>query len=109
MAVHVVTYGDTLWLISRTYGVPIANIKELNGLTSDLLMPGLALYIPDHTLPERYYTIKASDTLWQIAQQFNTSIQAIFQANPGIVAQNLSIGRVLRIPTPFRYPMQTLA
>ncbi|MFN7249471.1 MAG: glycosyl hydrolase family 18 protein [Anaerobacillus sp.] len=42
---HVVKPGDTLWLISLTYGVSVAEIKELNNLTSDMIFVGQVLLI----------------------------------------------------------------
>ncbi|MDC3417362.1 glycosyl hydrolase family 18 protein [Aquibacillus salsiterrae] len=109
MAIHVVASGDTLWKIGSRYHVSIQQVKEMNGLTSEVLMPGLALYIPTQSLPERYYTIQPGDMLWRIAQQFETSIDAIYRANPGLIAENLYIGQVLTIPTNVRYQMETLA
>ena len=44
---YVVEYGDTLWKISRDLGVPVAKIKELNQLESDVLTPGKELLIPE--------------------------------------------------------------
>ncbi|XP_047940252.1 probable N-acetylmuramidase [Salvia hispanica] len=38
--------GDTLWGLSRKYGVPIQEIKEANGLTSDTIYAGKKLVIP---------------------------------------------------------------
>lgn len=109
MAIHVVNRGDTLYSISRTYRINIAKIREVNGLTSEILMPGLALYLPIETLPTQYYSIKAGDTLWRIGQRFQTSIPSILQANPGVVAENIYIGQIITIPTPMRYTMETLA
>lgn len=109
MAIHVVSSGEALWSISQTYRVPIPVIKEVNGLIGDNLTTGLALYIPDEQLPERFYTIKPGDSLWSLARRFSTSIRAIVQANPGIVPTSLYIGQVLIIPTPLKYPAQTLA
>ncbi|MEM7011889.1 MAG: LysM peptidoglycan-binding domain-containing protein [Verrucomicrobiota bacterium] len=40
---HTVTSGDTLWGISRKYGVSVTTIKAKNGLTSDLIRPGQKL------------------------------------------------------------------
>ena len=43
---HVVQPGDTLWDISRMYkGITIQGIKQLNGLKSDQLKPGVSLRI----------------------------------------------------------------
>lgn len=109
MAIHVVKRGDTLWSISSRYGISIPQIREGNGLISDNLIPGLALYISDHGLPERFYAIKPGDNLWRVAAQFSTSIAAIMQVNPGLIPENLGIGQIITIPTPIKYAAQTLA
>ncbi|HJV44568.1 MAG TPA: cell wall hydrolase [Bacillota bacterium] len=38
--------GDTLWSISRTYHVGIEQLKEINGLKKDHLVPGETLQLP---------------------------------------------------------------
>ncbi|KAJ4729637.1 Peptidoglycan-binding lysin domain [Melia azedarach] len=38
--------GDTLWGLSRKYGVPIDAIKEANGLSGDTIYAGKKLIIP---------------------------------------------------------------
>lgn len=42
---HTVQSGQSLWTISRRYGVSISQIKELNGLRSNNLQPGDRLRI----------------------------------------------------------------
>lgn len=109
MAIHVVKSGETLWSISSMYGIPISSILQVNGLLSpDLLMPGLALYIPDHSLSIRYYQISAGDTLWKIANLYHTSIASILSANPGINPNRLSIGQRLNIPSPDKLRLSSL-
>ena len=45
-AVHVVQSGDSLWSISKQYeGLTITQLREMNKLTSDRLMPGQQLLI----------------------------------------------------------------
>jgi LysM repeat protein len=44
-SVHVVKRGDTLYRISRTYGVPVATLKRRNQLDSDLIRVGEELVI----------------------------------------------------------------
>lgn len=44
------------------------------------------------------YTVLAGDTIYSIAQQYNTTAQAILTANPGINPNNLQIGQVLCLP-----------
>lgn len=44
------------------------------------------------------YTVKSGDTLGAIAGQFNTTVAAMVAANPGLSADSLQIGTVLKIP-----------
>lgn len=46
--VHVVQQGDTLWHLSKRYGIDIDKIKKYNKLTSDALKPGSTLLIPQN-------------------------------------------------------------
>ncbi len=43
--IHRVVSGDTLWAISRKYGVTVAHIKKMNGMQSDKLSIGKKLVI----------------------------------------------------------------
>ncbi|PKG21754.1 LysM peptidoglycan-binding domain-containing protein [Niallia nealsonii] len=109
MTVHVVGAGESLWSISKRYNISINTIVSVNGLlSSTAIVPGLALYIPDNTLPVRAYQIKAGDLLWELAQQFNSNILWIRTANPGIDINKLQIGQVINIPSPNKLAMSTL-
>jgi spore germination protein len=109
MPVHVVQAGESLWGISRMYDTSIENIVRVNGLESaNLIVPGLALYIPERGLPLRYYQVRSGDTLWILAQRFNTTIQSIVAANPGMDPNRLYIGQRIRIPSPNKLKMETL-
>ena len=44
------------------------------------------------------YTIKSGDTLYFLAQRYNTTVEAIMAINPGINPNNLQIGQVICIP-----------
>ncbi|MGN0384071.1 MAG: LysM peptidoglycan-binding domain-containing protein [Eubacterium sp.] len=44
------------------------------------------------------YKVQAGDSLWRIAKRFNTTIQVIMDANPGISVYNMRIGQVICIP-----------
>lgn len=50
------------------------------------------------TAPAREYTVRAGDTLWQIARRYATSVRALAALNGLAVDQPLRIGRTLRIP-----------
>ena len=44
------------------------------------------------------YIIQYGDTLWVVAKRFNTTIDAIILANPGIVPENLYVGQRIVLP-----------
>ena len=102
---HVVVSGDTLWRLAQHYGTTVDAIRALNNLTSDTLMIGQVLRIPntddggDTTYPPGFhYTVQAGDTLWLLSQRFGTTVDAIKQLN-GLTSDALHIGQVLRIPS----------
>jgi hypothetical protein len=52
------------------------------------------------------YTIQPYDTLWLIAQRYNTTINAIAAANPGVNLNFLRVGQVINIcPGHGHYPI----
>ncbi len=95
--IHVVQPGDSLWKISRRYGVSTQEISDINELDQfPYLVVGQALVIPTR---EFSYTVRPGDTLWSISRRFNISINNIAAAN-SITNQNvLTPGQVLRIPS----------
>ncbi len=49
------------------------------------------------------YTIRPYDTIWMLAQIFNTSVDSIMDLNPGIEPRNLMIGEVITIRPGYQY------
>ncbi|NLY44025.1 MAG: LysM peptidoglycan-binding domain-containing protein [Clostridiaceae bacterium] len=98
--IYTVVSGDSLWKISNKYGVSIQEITELNSLTGTIILVGQKLKIPVSTPQSNsiVYTVKSGDTLWKIASAYNTSIQAIVDANKIDPNQYLMIGQKLYIP-----------
>ncbi|KAB2330205.1 LysM peptidoglycan-binding domain-containing protein [Cytobacillus depressus] len=109
MSIHIVQSRDTLWALSQLYHIPIQSILNANKIPSNgMIIPGLALYIPDHSLPVRSKILSNEDTLWKLAQRYQTNLQAILKANPSIQPNNLKIGQKINIPSPLKLSMQTL-
>ena len=95
---YVVKAGDSLWLIAQKYNTTVDAIKKLNNLTSDMLSIGQILNIPSgQALPYIEYTVRSGDSLWLIANRYNTTVDAIRNLN-GLSSDMLSIGQVLKIP-----------
>jgi spore germination protein len=109
MTIHVVKRGESVWAISKKYGVSIAAINQVNGLPStNKIVPGLALYIPESKLSLRTYQVKAGDFLWKIAQRFDTSVTSIVIENPNVDLNALYIGQRLIIPSKNRLRIASL-
>ncbi len=83
--VHVVRRGDTLWELSRRYGVSIAEIMEWNGLGSRTIRPGQRLRVrpPESTGGGRVitYRVQRGDTLWAIARRYSVSPEDLMRWN----------------------------
>lgn len=95
---YTVKAGDSLWLIAQKYDTTVDAIKQLNGLSSNLLNVGQILKIPAPQSGSYIeYTVKPGDSLWLIAQKYNTTVNALKSIN-GLTSDMLSIGQVLRIP-----------
>ncbi|WP_331457066.1 LysM peptidoglycan-binding domain-containing protein [Bacillus sp. FJAT-27245] len=106
---HVVGAGEVLWRIARKYGVSVESIVAVNGLASaSVIVPGLALYIPDGGMGARVYRVRAGDVLWKIARFFGTTVSAIAGANPGLDVNRLRIGQVLVVPSPVKLAIRTV-
>ncbi|SNZ04193.1 3D (Asp-Asp-Asp) domain-containing protein [Terribacillus aidingensis] len=67
--------GDTLWDIAHKYEVSVDQLKELNQLDSDLILPNQKLNIDKETTNTTdSYTVVKGDTISKIAGKFNVSV-----------------------------------
>jgi len=106
--VYIVKSGDTLYQIASRFNTSVDRIKQLNNLSSNALTIGQELIIPkeetkdeeEPDLEEGYlnYTVKRGDSLYSIARNYNTTVNALIDIN-NLTSNNLSIGQILRIPT----------
>lgn len=116
---HKVAKNDTVWDLSQKYGVSIQAIEALNNIdqNSHLIVTGQTLKVPakDAQVSENNntaqaadkkadtentsdVTVKAGDTLWTLAQQYNTSVEKLRELN-GLAADAYLIhpGNVLKV------------
>lgn len=96
---YTVQSGDSLWSIAKKLGVSVNDLKEANNLTSSLLTIGQVLKIPgQEIINESVYTVKSGDSLYKIAQQYNTTVDELIRLN-NLSSPALSIGQVLKLPS----------
>ncbi len=96
MQSYVVQMGDTLYGISKQFGVSVEEIKLTNDLVSNTISVGQVLRIPT-TETTFLYVVKKGDTLYSIAREYNVSVLELKNIN-NLTSDNLAIGQQLRIP-----------
>ena len=96
---YTVKAGDSLWSIANRYNTTVSELKSLNGLSSDNLSIGQVLTLPSNVnAGGNTYTVKSGDSLWSIANRYNTTVSELKSLN-GLSSDNLSIGQVLTLPS----------
>ena len=93
---YIVKSGDSLYKIAQNNGTTVDEIKKLNNLTTNILSIGQVLKIPTQTSNANTYIVKSGDSLYKIAQNYGTTVDAIKRLN-NLTSNILSIGQVLKI------------
>ena len=95
---YTVKSGDSLWSIANKYNTSVSELKSLNNLNSDVLQIGQVLKLPSNNLTGNTYTVKFGDSLWSIANKYNTSVNELKSLN-NLNSDVLQIGQVLKLPS----------
>ncbi len=95
---YIVKSGDSLYKIANEYNISVSELMDFNNLTSTNLSIGQVLKIPTQTKSntQETYTVKSGDSLYKIAQKFNTTVNELKRLN-NLKTTLLSIGQVLRV------------
>lgn len=96
---YVVQPGDTLSGIARRYGTSYQILAALNTIPDpDLIYPGQTIRLPEGgAAAAKYYTIRAGDTLSQIAGHFDTTVKELENLNGMNGSGIIYAGSTLRI------------
>lgn len=108
--------GDSLSLIAARFNTTVSAIEAANpGIDPNRLRIGQQICIPAAPSPTApscpngtIYTVVAGDTLSAIAFRFNTTLSAIYVANPGIDPSKLYVGQRICIPAAVSCPDGTI-
>jgi membrane-bound lytic murein transglycosylase D len=85
-SVHTVRNGESLWSISRRYGVSVSQLRGWNGLSGhSVIRPGQHLRIAVRSANPHvrtiHYTVRRGDSLYRIAKKFEVSVRDLRRWN----------------------------
>ena len=100
-----VKQGDSLYSLSRRFGVSVDSLRDVNGLRSSVVNVGQKLIIPatakNQPTPADAkadtYKVRRGDTLGAIAAKYDTTAAQLRRIN-GLKSNTLRIGQVLQLP-----------
>ncbi|MBC8591018.1 LysM peptidoglycan-binding domain-containing protein [Wansuia hejianensis] len=100
---YTIKQGDTLYNLARRYNTTVEAIMAVNpGIDPNNLQIGQIICIPKSSTPPGcdglYHVVRPGDTLYNLAMKYNTTVEAIMAANPGIDPNNLQVGQLICIP-----------
>jgi len=105
-AYHRVSKGETLYSIAKRYKTTVAAISKANNLRNgEFLQAGRRLQVPlnggeiSASKSANTYTVKQGDTLWFIAQKFNTDVETLKRIN-NLKSSNIAVGQTIRGMSP---------
>ncbi len=97
---YTVVSGDSLWKIAQTYDTTVSELATLNNITdTSLIYPGEILKVPSTTNDYTSYTVVSGDTLWDIAQTYDTTVSELVSLNDISNKDEIYPGEVLKIPS----------
>ena len=98
---YIVKKGDSLYSISKKYGISVDDLKKYNNLKTNTININQILKIPSAestSQNKNTYTVAKGDSLWSISQKYNTTVNELKSLN-GLTSNILSIGQVLKVPS----------
>ncbi|MBM7854614.1 LysM repeat protein, partial [Desulfohalotomaculum tongense] len=99
--------GDTYYKLAQKYNTTVEAIMNVNpGVDPNNLQIGQTICIPGKPVPPPGpcprgtfpYRVRPGDTFYKLAMRYNTTVEAIKKANPGVDPNRLRIGQIICIP-----------
>lgn len=110
---YTVVKNDTLWDLSKKYGVSVNDLKKANGISGHLIYVGQKLQIPTKSTKatktaktstststvdttSTTHTVVKGDTLWSLAKKYGVSVSTLMKAN-NLSSSTILIGQSLNL------------
>lgn len=114
--IYKVSGGETVYSVSRRYGIPYATIVSANpGVDMNAVKAGQKILVPSHysasgniqrstssdnarTREIKYHTVSGGETMYSIARKYNTGVSELMAVNPEIKNYAIKAGQKIKIP-----------
>ncbi len=93
-AVHVVMSGETLSGIALQHGLPLAELRRINGLDGDGIRVGQKLRLRE--AGRTVHIVESGDALWEIARAYGVSVAELKRLN-GLTSDRIHPGQELQL------------
>lgn len=107
---YTVVKNDTLWGLSKKYGVSVSDLKKANGVSGHLIYVGQKLQIPTKSTKtakistststvdttSTTHTVVKGDTLWSLSKKYGVSVSTLMKAN-NLSSSTILIGQSLNL------------
>lgn len=95
---YTVQAGDNLYTIAHRFGTTTAVLVQLNSISNpDDIDVGQVLKLPTPAIHSQTYTVQPGDSLYKIAHDFGTTIDALVRLNNIADPDKLEVGDVLKL------------
>jgi LysM repeat protein len=101
---YTVRKGDTLYSISRQYGVTVTDLRQWNYLKDSGIRTGQILHVSAPSagtdakkLKIKYYRVKKGETLWRIAFNHGVPLNRLMEINGIRDVGSLKSGQVIKL------------
>lgn len=105
---HTVASNETLFSISKRYGLTVTQLKELNGLSNNNIKLGQNLLVdkkpaqivqagyPTKVFPGKTHKVEKGDTLFNISKRYGLTVNELKEMN-GLTSESISLGQDLKV------------
>lgn len=106
---HIVKKGETIYRISREYGVSIADLKKANPMLSETIAVGQKIFIPKKKITDNYliHQVAERKKASSLAADYGLTHQELQKANPSM-GKEVFPNQSIKIPLERRTGLQPL-
>lgn len=100
----VVRPGDTFWLYSQWFQIPLILIEDANpGILPEHLSIGQRVRIPGFRLTR--YTLRSGEQFGDVARRNRLPLEALSLVNPDLIPEEVREGQGIYVPVRITYPI----